>query len=107
MVFEPFSSQPDPAEEGTDLNHGLSRLLESPANLRGVVLLSDGDWNVGRSPVEAATRFRMRGIPVFAVGVGSAVPLPDLELVSMDAPTFAVASKPLRVSNLFSRHSLL
>ncbi len=97
VVFEPFSSQLDPAEEATDLNAGLSQVLDTHANLRGVVLLSDGDWNIGNSPVEAATRFRMRGIPVFAVGVGSKVPLPDLELVSMDAPTFAVLNKQLRI----------
>ncbi len=97
VVFEPFSSQLDPAEEATDLNAGLSQVLDTHANLRGVVLLSDGDWNIGNSPVEAATRFRMRGIPVFAVGVGSKVPLPDLELVRMDAPTFAVVNKQLRI----------
>ena len=97
VVFEPFSSQLDPAEEATDLNAGLSHVLDNHANLRGVVLLSDGDWNVGNSPVEAATRFRMKGIPVFAVGVGSKVPLPDIELVSMDAPTYAVVNKQLRI----------
>ena len=97
VVFEPFSSQLDPAEEATDLNAGLSQVLDTHANLRGVVLLSDGDWNIGNSPVEAATRFRMRGIPVFAVGVGSQVPLPDLELVSMDAPKYAVVNKQLRI----------
>ena len=97
VVFEPFSSQLDPAEEATDLNAGLSHVLDNHANLRGVVLLSDGDWNVGNSPVEAATRFRMKGIPVFAVGVGSKVPLPDIELVRMDAPTFGVTNKQLRI----------
>ena len=61
------------------------------------MVLSDGDWNVGKSPVEAATRFRMKGVAVFAVGVGSKVPLADLELVSMDAPTFGVAGKTLRI----------
>lgn len=97
VVFEPFSSQLDPAAEATDLNAGLSHVLDSHENLRGVVLLSDGDWNIGNSPVEAATRFRMKGIPVFAVGVGSKVPLPDIELVSMDAPTYAVVNKQLRI----------
>lgn len=97
VVFEPFSSQMDPAEEATDLNAGLSQVLENHSNLRGVVLLSDGDWNAGKSPVEAATRFRMKGIPVFPVAVGSKVPLPDLELVSMNAPTFGVAHKVLRI----------
>ena len=97
VVFEPFSSALDPPEEATDLNAGLSHVLDNHTNLRGVVLLSDGDWNVGNSPVEAATRFRMKGIPVFAVGVGSRVPLPDLELVRMDAPTFAVVKKQVRI----------
>ena len=97
VVFEPFSSALDPPEEATDLNAGLSHVLDSHTNLRGVVLLSDGDWNVGNSPVEAATRFRMKGIPVFAVGIGSRVPLPDLELVRMDAPTFGVVNKQIRI----------
>jgi len=97
LVFEPFSSQLNPAEEATDLNHGLSQVLDSHANLRGVVLLSDGDWNAGSSPVAAATRLRMQGIPVFPVAVGSKLPLPDLELVSMNAPTFGVAHKLLRI----------
>lgn len=97
VVFEPFSSLLDPAEEATDLNAGLSHVLDTHSDLRGVVVLSDGDWNVGKSPVEAATRFQMKSIPVFTVGVGSKVPLPDLELVSMDAPTFGVIRKPLRI----------
>ncbi len=97
VVFEPFSSLLDPAEEATDLNAGLSHVLDNHSDLRGVVVVSDGDWNVGKAPVEAATRFRMKGIPVFTVGVGSKVPLPDLELVSIDAPTFGVARKPLRI----------
>ena len=97
VVFEPFSSLLDPAEEATDLNAGLSHVLDNHSDLRGVVVLSDGDWNVGKSPVEAAARFRMKGIPVFTVGVGSKVPLPDLELASIDAPTFGVIRKPLRI----------
>jgi len=97
VVVEPFSSNLAPAEDGTDLNAGLTGVLEKHANLRGVVILSDGDWNVGKSPVEAAARYRIKGVPVFAVAVGSKVPLPDLELASMDAPTFGIAGKPLRI----------
>lgn len=97
VVFEPFSSLLDPAEEATDINAGLLHVLDNHSNLRGVVLLSDGDWNIGESPVAAATRFHMKGVPVFTVGVGSEVPLPDLELVSIDAPTFGVTKKQLRI----------
>ena len=97
VVFEPFSSLLDPAEEATDINAGLLHVLDNHSNLRGVVLLSDGDWNIGESPVEASARFHMQGIPVFTVGVGSEVPLPDLELASMNAPTYGVTKKQLRI----------
>lgn len=97
VVFEPFSSGDGSPEPGTDLNGALARVLESNANLRGVVVLSDGDWNVGGSPTLAATRYRLAGVPVFGVGVGSPTPLPDLELVRMEAPTFGVLGKPLRI----------
>ncbi len=97
VVFEPFSSLIDPPEEATDINAGLSHVLENYSNLRGAVLLSDGDWNVGDSPEKAATRFHMQGVPVFTVGVGSEVPLPDIELVSIDAPTYGVTKKQLRI----------
>lgn len=97
VVFESFSSLIDPAEEATDINAGLSHVLENHSNLRGVVLLSDGDWNIGDSPEKAARRFLMQGIPIFSVGVGSEVPLPDIELVSIDAPTYGVTKKQLRI----------
>ncbi len=50
VVFEPFSSAPPTAEKGTDLNQALTGVGEKHANLRGIVLLSDGDWNTGQSP---------------------------------------------------------
>ena len=99
LVFEPFSSGFDPSASGSDINGALARVLDDRGgqDLRGVVLLSDGDWNVGGSPAQAASRYRMSGVPVFAVGIGSEVPLPDLELARIDAPTFGVVRKPLRI----------
>ena len=61
------------------------------------VLVSDGDWNAGDPPAQAAMQLRMRDIPVFAVPVGAESHLPDVELSSFDVPTFAVAGKPLRI----------
>tara|TARA_R110002096_G_scaffold159011_5_gene324624 strand:- start:625 stop:2853 length:2229 start_codon:yes stop_codon:yes gene_type:complete len=96
-VIEPFSSTMDPAWEGTDLHGALNRVLAQHPQLRGVVLFTDGDWNAGEPPVRAATKLRMRNVPVFAVPVGSESRLPDVELVSLDAPTFGVVGKPLRI----------
>src|SRR5690606_23522998 len=64
------------AATGTDLHHPLAQLADQDANLRAVVLLSDGDWNEGAPPVHAAARLRLRGVPVFVLPVGSPVQLP-------------------------------
>ena len=95
VVFEPFSSKE--GDQGTDLHTPLLKTLESHRNLRAVVLLSDGDWNMNDSPARAASRLRLKDVPVFAVAAGSETRLPDVELVRVDVPTFGVVGKPLRI----------
>lgn len=112
LVFEDFSSEEDPVESATDLNGALDRTIEEHPNLRGVVLISDGDWNIGNSPARAATRLRMRDTPVFTLPVGSENRLPDIEISSFDVPTFAIVGKPVRLpysisSALPGNHSTL
>jgi hypothetical protein len=62
-----------------------------------VVLASDGDWNAGRPPVEAAQALRLAQVPVLAVAAGAPTKLPDIEIASLDCPTMGVAGKPVRV----------
>jgi hypothetical protein len=95
IVRQPFS--PKDQGSGTDLSTPLLEALESNARLSGIVLASDGDWNAGSPPVEAATRLRLKEVPVIAVPVGRDTRLPDVELVSLDAPTFGVAGKSVRI----------
>ena len=61
------------------------------------MLGSDGDWNSGDSPANAARKLRQLDIPVFTVAAGSRKPLPDLAIERFDVPTFAVVGKPLRI----------
>jgi hypothetical protein len=93
--IQPFSS-PQPGR-GTDLFEPLSEAPEKYHNLRAIVLASDGDWNAGKPPVQAADSLRQKGIPVFAVTVGSPTRLPDVEVLSLDAPTFGVVGKSVRI----------
>jgi len=94
LVFQSFSAED---REGTDLAGALTGTLERQSNLRGIVLVSDGDWNVGEPPSRAATRLRMKGAPVFTVPVGSETRLPDLALTAFDVPTFGIVDKPVRL----------
>lgn len=85
------------ADTGTDLHSALSTALDSKRRLAGVVLMSDGDWNQGQSPMAAAVRYRSKDIPILTVPVGAPNRLPDIELLSVDTPTFGITNKAVRV----------
>lgn len=93
--------------EGTDLSLALENVLRQFDDLKGVILLSDGDWNLGESPAGAAARYRDRKVPVFAVAVGQKTPLPDIAIEDVDAPSYGLLgeqiSLPVWLRNDFSR----
>lgn len=95
VVIQPFS--PERSGHGSNLYEPLAKAQETIPNLMGVVIASDGDWNEGPPPVSAAEKLRMKNVPVFSVPAGSPTRLPDVELLSLDAPTFGVAGKSVRI----------
>ncbi len=97
VTVQPFSAKTEEAGHGTDLNAALESVAERTIPPAAVVLLSDGDWNLGAPPDRAATKLRLRETPVFAVPVGSEVPLPDLAVTRFDVPAFAVQGKAVRL----------
>ncbi|MDV6033494.1 MAG: hypothetical protein F9B45_26075 [Phycisphaera sp. RhM] len=85
---------------GSDLGGALDRAAERHESAVAFVLVSDGDFNRGRSPVQAAAEIAARSggrARVDSIPIGSADRLPDIELVSADVPTFGVVGKPVRV----------
>jgi hypothetical protein len=107
VTIQPFSSANAPATEddkqavtaahGSNLYEPLATASQRFKNLRAVVLVSDGDWNEGSPPVLAAAALRLKDIPVFTVPSGSSSRLPDVELLSLDSPTFGIAGKSVRI----------
>jgi hypothetical protein len=95
VVVQPFSGPG--GRGGTELYGPLATAPTKFKNLVGVVMVSDGDWNAGLPPVEAATLLRLKEVPVLAVPVGKRDRLPDVEVRSVDAPTFAIQGKSVRV----------
>ncbi len=95
VVIESITN--DPTSGGTDLNQAIEATRKKYKMLRGVVLMSDGDWNAGLPPVQAAMGLRLDDVPLFGVPIGSPTRLPDVELLSLDAPTFGVAGKTVRI----------
>lgn len=100
VVIQPIAAseaQQDSAVVGTDLNKPMLETAAAVNQLLGMVLISDGDWNQGDPPVVAASRMRVRNVPIFTVAAGSPSRLPDIELVGVDIPTFGAAGKPVRI----------
>lgn len=97
VTFSAFPAAASERSAGTDIHTPLAEALSKHKNLRGIVLFSDGDWNLGEPPARAAGRLRAKSVPVFPLAVGSETRLPDVELARADAPTFGVVGKPTRI----------
>ena len=86
---EPPARDGPAARIGTDLHAPLDEWARRPGAARAVLMIGDGDGNTGPSPVEAATRLRASGTPIFTLTTGADTFLPDIELVSVQAPAYA------------------
>ena len=90
--------------EGTDLNGALAGVIKREKNLKAVLLLSDGDWNTGGSPVGTAVRYQSQGVPIYALGVGQESPLPDLSIEKVSAPSYSLFGEQVAVPFAISSH---
>jgi uncharacterized membrane protein len=99
LITLPFATPAaaDAPLSGTDLEAPLSAVLQKETNLRAVILLSDGDFNLGQPPVAAAQKMRLRGVPLFPIPVGSETRLPDLDLLSVSAPTYGIVGENVQI----------
>ena len=97
VIFDEFSPAPTNStpDAGTDLASALEDAVRRYQNLRTVVILTDGDWNLGGSPMAVATRYRERDIPIFGIGVGSEQALPDLVLEPVDVPSYGLIGEQI------------
>ena len=92
------------AINGTDIGQALDDAFHRFNNLKAVLLLSDGQWNSGKSPLGAATRYREQNIPIFTVAVGSETPLPDLALENVSAPAYGLFGEEIAIPFKVTSH---
>ncbi|HEX3717437.1 MAG TPA: hypothetical protein VH595_05665 [Verrucomicrobiae bacterium] len=106
VSVEPFSAPSTNANavNGTDLNLALEETLHRYKNLKAVLLLSDGDWNLGKSPLGTATQYREQNIPIFTVAVGRETPVPDLILENVSAPSYGLFGEEIAVAFKVTSH---
>ena len=81
----------------TDLGLALEQTLRRQKNLKAVLMLTDGDWNIGKSPLGIATRYREENIPIYTVAVGRETPIPDIDLISVTAPSYGLFGEQISI----------
>ena len=91
-------------EIGTDLSGALGSVLEQQRNLKAVLLLSDGDWNLGSSPIGIATRYRDQGIPVYSIVTGQDESIPDLAMEEVTAPAYGLFGEQIAIPYTVQSH---
>ena len=106
VVIEDFAAPSTNANaiNGTDLNAALEQTLQRFKNLKAVLLLTDGDWNLGKSPLATATRYREQNIPIFSVAVGRETPMPDLILENVSMPSYGILGEDIAVPFKVTSH---
>ena len=91
-------------EIGTDLSGALGSVLEQQRNLKAVLLLSDGDWNLGSSPIGISTRYRDQGIPVYSIVTGQDESIPDLAMEEVAAPAYGLFGEQIAIPYTVQSH---
>ena len=113
VMIESFAAPPDlsatnavaqPREIGTDLTAALSALIEQQKNLKAVLMLTDGDWNLGPSPIGVATRFRDQEIPIYSIVTGQDQPIADLSLEEVTAPAYGLFGEQIAIPFTIQSH---
>jgi hypothetical protein len=97
----------NPSDIGTDINAALEQTLQRQRNLKALLLISDGDWNSGKSPISAATAYRTRKVPIYTITTGAEKWLPDIVLHPVSAPSYGLlgeqVSVPFKVQSFLPR----
>ncbi len=93
----PFAKAAPDTVAGTDIDSALSDTLKQHDNLRAVIMHSDGDHNLGQPPVSAAQKMRVRGIPLFAMPIGSTQRMPDIEILTVAAPSYGIVGENVQI----------
>ncbi|MCH2065162.1 MAG: hypothetical protein MK194_15725 [Roseibacillus sp.] len=105
VSVESFSDAPDSEDPEvnslavTDIYSALADRVDTRPDLRAVIMIGDGDWNARDrpAPVAAAQKMRLKDIPLFSVVTGARTRLPDLDLLTVKAPTYGIVGENVQI----------
>lgn len=100
LEYVDANTEPAEAAGATRLGSAVQRVLADHAAtpLAAIVVASDGGWNAGPDPLDAADNAKSRGVPIYTLGVGPLREPPSVGLRELAAPSRAATGDGFRVS---------
>ncbi len=88
-----------PKGRTTNLSSVLEKVLteESSGRVAAAIIFTDGSWNVGTDPMEAAETIAKYRIPIYFVGPGSLGTTPGITITGIDVPDQAFLKDPFEI----------
>ncbi|MFT5126838.1 MAG: hypothetical protein ACI8W8_000434, partial [Rhodothermales bacterium] len=90
----------------TDVDGALQQVLGSTdqVELGAVLLVSDGQDNIGKPMLDAAGAYKQAGIPIHIIGVGDRRERDDIGITWKTVPKSAIKGKPVRLAAILRRN---
>lgn len=90
------------------IGDGIQSILEQEraAPLAGVLVITDGQNNAGTSPSDAVSVAQLNGVPIYAIGLGSAASPRNVRMVDVEAPKRVFPGDNFRVTALLQSSGL-
>ena len=103
LTFQFFSS--GQGKNRTNLHDPIMKGLENSKNLKAIVIISDGDLNMGPPPSSLVNPLLNASIATYSIFTGSTKALPDIALEGIQSPSFTLKEEKLvvgwRIKNKF------
>lgn len=78
----------------TDISNVHNHILEAKDNLIGAIIISDGQITKGNTDQNQLNKIQT---PIYTIGVGDTIPMVDIAIKSISAPTIAVKGEEMNI----------
>ncbi len=87
--------------EATDLGKVIDHIEEVESELVGAIIISDGQVTKGE---QKQSQLKDLSIPIYTIGVGDTIPLVDVAIQALEAPTVVIIGEEMEINVTISSH---
>ncbi len=87
--------------EATDLGKVFDHIIDSESELAGAIIITDGQITKGD---QTHNQLKELLIPIYTVGVGDTIPLVDIAIQAVEAPTVIIKGEEMDINITLSSH---